>query len=136
MEFKNIVKRLTNDGITRKLDELGRIVIPKEIRDNTFLEEDIFFYEYLDYIVVTNDNKDNKGIKRKIDELGRAVIPIEMREDLGMKEKDKVEIWSYKKYVIIKKSVNNCIFCKDTNKLYKFKGKLVCKRCKEEIKNV
>ena len=79
MEYKNIVKRLTNDGIIRKLDELGRIVIPKEIRDIIFSEEDIFFYEYLDYIVATNDNDSNKGIKRKIDELGRVVIPIERR---------------------------------------------------------
>ena len=133
MEYKNIVKRLTNDGIIRKLDELGRIVIPKEIRDIIFSGEDIFFYEYLDYIVATNDNYSNKGIKRKIDELGRVVIPIEMRNRLGIKEKDKVTIWSYKKYIILKQTMDKCIFCKKDEELYKFKGKLICKKCKEEI---
>ena len=41
MEYKDIVKRLTNDGIIRRLDELGRVVIPKEIRDVVFLKKDI-----------------------------------------------------------------------------------------------
>lgn len=33
------------------------------------------------------------GIVRKMDELGRIVIPIELRRNLGIEEKDPVEIY-------------------------------------------
>lgn len=45
---------MKNTGITRKLDELGRIVIPKEIRNNFKIEEgdQIEFYLSNDEIII------------------------------------------------------------------------------------
>ena len=36
---------------------------------------------------------ETKGLKRKFDDLGRIVIPKEFRDELGIKDKDKVEIF-------------------------------------------
>lgn len=43
------------------------------------------------------------GIVRKVDELGRVVIPIELRRNLGIEEKDKLEIFVDRDQIILKK---------------------------------
>lgn len=42
------------------------------------------------------------GMKRKLDPLGRVVVPIEYRKELGIKEKDEVEIFLVKDEIFIK----------------------------------
>ena len=39
---------------------------------------------------------ETKGVVRKLDDLGRVVLPIEFRKELGIKAKDKVEIFLIK----------------------------------------
>jgi len=50
------------------------------------------------------------GIVRKVDELGRVVIPIELRRNLGIDEKDSLEIYVDDDKIILKKfnPVNTC----------------------------
>ncbi|AJH79601.1 AbrB/MazE/SpoVT family DNA-binding domain-containing protein [Heyndrickxia coagulans] len=43
------------------------------------------------------------GIVRKVDELGRVVIPIELRRNLGIAEKDALEIYVDDDKIILKK---------------------------------
>lgn len=43
------------------------------------------------------------GIVRKVDELGRIVLPIELRRNLGLTEKDPVEIYIEGDQIILKK---------------------------------
>jgi AbrB family transcriptional regulator, transcriptional pleiotropic regulator of transition state genes len=43
------------------------------------------------------------GIVRKVDELGRVVIPIELRRNLGIAEKDSLEIYVDDDQIILKK---------------------------------
>ncbi|NMH69664.1 AbrB/MazE/SpoVT family DNA-binding domain-containing protein [Bacillus sp. RO3] len=43
------------------------------------------------------------GVVRKVDELGRVVIPIELRRNLGIAEKDPVEIFINGDQIILKK---------------------------------
>ncbi|WP_428910315.1 AbrB/MazE/SpoVT family DNA-binding domain-containing protein [Niallia sp. Krafla_26] len=43
------------------------------------------------------------GIVRKVDELGRVVIPIELRRNLGIAEKDSLEIYVDDDRIILKK---------------------------------
>lgn len=43
------------------------------------------------------------GIVRKVDELGRIVLPIELRRNLGLAEKDPVEIYVEEDQIILKK---------------------------------
>lgn len=73
------------------------------------------------------------GIVRKVDELGRVVIPIELRNNLGINEKDPIEIYVDGSSIILKKYQPNCIFCGGTKKLVEYKGKLVCSSCSKGI---
>lgn len=43
------------------------------------------------------------GIVRKVDELGRVVIPMEIRRNLGINEKDPMEIFIDGDQIILKK---------------------------------
>lgn len=43
------------------------------------------------------------GMVRKVDELGRVVIPIELRRNLGIEEKDPMEIFMDIDKIILKK---------------------------------
>ena len=44
------------------------------------------------------------GMVRRVDELGRIVIPIELRRNLGIDEKDSLEIYVEEDQIILKKS--------------------------------
>lgn len=73
------------------------------------------------------------GIVRKVDELGRVVIPIELRNNLGIQEKDPIEIFVDGSAIVLKKYQPNCVFCGGTKKLVEYKGKLVCSTCSKKI---
>lgn len=82
------------------------------------------------------------GIIRKVDELGRVVIPIEIRNKFEIAEKDPIEIYVEGSSIVLKKFEQNCIFCGSTKDLVKYKDKLICSKCadnlmklKEEKKN-
>jgi len=76
------------------------------------------------------------GIVRKVDELGRIVLPIEMRRTLDIAEKDALEIYVEGSSVILKKYKPSCIFCDATKDVSQFKGKNVCPKCLQELKNL
>ena len=69
------------------------------------------------------------GIVRKVDELGRIVIPIELRRNLGISEKDSLEIYVDDEKIILKKYEPACVFCGNASDIQIFKGKQVCKEC-------
>ena len=69
------------------------------------------------------------GIIRRVDELGRVVIPIDMRTQLGIEEKDSVEIYTDGSSLILEKHEKKCVFCGCTKKLVDFKDKIICDRC-------
>jgi len=75
------------------------------------------------------------GIVRKVDELGRIVIPIEIRRTLDIEEKDSLEIYVNEDTIILKKYEPACIFCGKSKNVTDYKGKNICKKCLEEIKN-
>lgn len=76
------------------------------------------------------------GFIREIDSVGRVVIPMQLRKELGMVEKgSKVEMFSDGKQIILKKSVEDCIFCKSEEDLVEFDGKFICKACLDKIKS-
>ncbi|WP_347552708.1 AbrB/MazE/SpoVT family DNA-binding domain-containing protein [Pseudalkalibacillus hwajinpoensis] len=47
------------------------------------------------------------GVVRKVDELGRIVIPVELRRNLGVKEKDPLEIFIDGEQIILQKYKSN-----------------------------
>lgn len=123
-------------GITRKIDELGRIVLPIELRRK-------FNIEYKDTIdIYTEDNKiilkkddssPSAGIIRKIDELGRVVLPVELRKKFGIEIKDSIDIYIEEDRIILKKYETSCIFCGEAEDVVQFKGKNICPDCINEI---
>ena len=76
------------------------------------------------------------GIIRKLDQLGRIVLPIELRNKLNFSEKDPIEIFVDGSSIILKKYTSTCIFCGNTKNLYRYNDKLICSKCKEQIKNL
>ena len=76
------------------------------------------------------------GIVRKVDELGRVVIPIELRRTLNIAEKDALEIYVDGEHIILKKYQPACIFCENARDVINYKGKNICPKCAEELKNL
>lgn len=73
------------------------------------------------------------GIVRKVDELGRIVLPIELRRNLGIEEKDALEIYVEGASVILRKYQPSCIFCDNADDVVNFKGKNICRSCLKEL---
>ena len=69
------------------------------------------------------------GIVRKVDELGRIVLPIELRRTLGIKEKDRIEIFVDGESIILRKYQPACIFCYNAKDIINYKGKNICPDC-------
>lgn len=131
---------LRNTGIIKEIDNLGRILIPKEIRENFKFNYNDKMNVYLenDNIVIEKyiEDEENNTSTRNIDELGRVVIPVEIRDRLGIIEKDKLEIYVDKNKIILKIYEKKCTFCKGTDNLVKYKNKLICNNCKMEISKI
>ena len=76
------------------------------------------------------------GFVREIDSVGRIVIPMQLRKKLNIVEKgSKVELFSDGDQIILKKAVEDCIFCKAEEELTEFEGKFICKACLDKIKS-
>lgn len=73
------------------------------------------------------------GVVRKTDSLGRVVIPIELRRNLGIDDKDALEIYVDSEKIILKKYEPACIFCGEANNTGIYKGKLVCRSCMADM---
>ena len=130
---------MKSTGVVRKVDALGRIVLPKEIRRSLHIVEKTDFLE----IFVENGNiflkkydtrSEYGSMIRKFDGLGRIVIPIEIRRTLEIEEeKDALEIFLNKGSIILKPYHPCCIFCNEGQDTLSFKSKNVCKGCVAEI---
>ena len=110
-EINEIINKLKKNkeisGIVRKIDELGRIVIPIEYRRKFSLDRpiNIAISSEENFVVIEilkNEQKDSQ----RLDEFGRVLIKIELRNLWGWKEKDSIEIWNISKYIILKKVEN------------------------------
>ena len=75
------------------------------------------------------------GVVRKVDELGRIVLPIELRRTFDIEERDALEIYVDGDQIILKKYEPACIFCENARKIVNYKGKNICKKCLEEMRN-
>lgn len=133
--IQEIIKNIRADGITRKLDELGRLVIPSEYRKDKVEDgkTPVKIYNIKDYVVVELLDKANNNTK-KFDELGRIVVQIEIRKKLNWNKDDKIKIWDCGKFFIMQKEKKECIFCGKRNNLIEYKKELLCKQCLEELK--
>lgn len=76
------------------------------------------------------------GIVRKVDQLGRIVLPAEVRRILELDEGTPMEIFVEKDAVALRKYLPSCVFCGEAAGTENYKGKLICKKCKEELRNL
>lgn len=76
------------------------------------------------------------GIVRQLDTLGRIVLPIELRRTMDIGVKDMLEIFVEDDQIILKKYHPSCIFCGDARDVTSYKGKLVCRKCLKELRQV
>ena len=67
----------------RRIDELGRIVIPIEIRKELKIEKGD----------IINISIAEKSFSDKIDAIGRVIVPMEIRKELDIKAADKLKVY-------------------------------------------
>lgn len=91
-------------GIVRKLDSLGRVVIPKELRDVLGIEEHAVVECHIEDgdMVLSRDLHRDVVTVRKFDDLGRVVIPKEMRQVLCIGPKSSVEIFTRGENIVVR----------------------------------
>ncbi len=75
----------------------------------------------------------NTGIVRKLDELGRVTLPIELRRNLGISEKDPIEIFIEGNNIILRKYEPCDIFTGSSEDLIDYKGKKVSRASIKEL---
>ena len=129
---------MKSTGIVRHVDNLDRIVIPKELCNTLGIEPkgalEIFVentHIILQKYVPTSDKKikGNTGIVRRVDTVGRIVIPKEICKKLGIEAKDSLEIFVEDNRLILGKYAPACIFCNEVHGTIIYKKKLVCEKC-------
>lgn len=65
------------------------------------------------------------GVVRKFDELGRITLPIELRRNLGVGDKDPLEIFVDEDTILLKKYNPADIFTGEMDDLIEYKGKKI-----------
>ena len=73
------------------------------------------------------------GVVRQLDSLGRIVLPIELRRTMDIAVKDMVEIFVDGDSIVLKKFQLSCIFCGSSDNVVTYKGKMICRACREEL---
>ena len=133
---------MKSTGMVRNVDQLGRIVIPKELRRTLHICEakallEIYIEDKMIVLKTFDENSDNSGIVRGVDRLGRIVLPIELRRKLDIvEERDALEIYIEDDSIMLRKYQPDCVFCGDAKNIIIFKGKNVCQNCLEELRSI
>lgn len=120
----------------RKLDPLGRITLPMELRRTLGLVAGVKVDMWTDKnsICIKFFDKNNpKGISRAIDDLGRITIPMEFRTYFQIKEREKLIINLDGPIICLEADVK-CVFCGGTTHLVEKNGKFACQDCIEDLK--
>ena len=95
--------------ITRKVDELGRVVIPVDIRKELKIIEGQklnVFIRNKNIVLGIDTNQDN-GVLATIDELGRILIFSKIRQKANVQVGERLNIYTEKDEIILQKQVNS-----------------------------
>lgn len=112
-EIEKIIRNIKINGLIRKLDELGRVVIPIDYRKSKVEEgkTKVKVFSINEFVIVEILENQLENTTKKFDELGRVVVNIEIRNSLGWQENDEIEIWSFGRFFLLKKVEEKCVFC-------------------------
>lgn len=134
---------MKSTGMVRHIDDLDRIVIPKELRKTlNLLSKDsleisinennmIILKKYTE-----EQGKENVGILRSLDDLGRIVIPKEICKTFGIEPKDALQIFVENSTIVLCKYEPACIFCHEALDTVVFKKKIVCSKCIQALSDL
>lgn len=126
-------------GIIRRIDDLGRLVFPIEIRRILGIVEGdkIEIYVSDNEIVckkyIPDMGQPTTSVVRPVDSLGRTVIPMEVRKMLSLPTKAAMQIFVDGDSIVLKEYEDKCVFCAGTDDLADFKNKRICVTCREQI---
>ncbi len=126
-------------GIIRRIDDLGRLVFPIEIRRILGIEEGDKIEIYVtDNEIVCKKYIPDMGqlatsVVRPVDALGRTVIPMEIRKMLSLPGKAAMQIFVDGDSIVLKEYEEKCVFCGSSDGLADFKNKRICAYCREQI---
>lgn len=130
---------MKSTGIVRHVDNLDRIVIPKELRKTLqidpkhsleiFVDNDMIILEKYN----SSQSPSNISIVRHVDNLGRIVIPKEICKVLNIGPKEALEIFIDDFRIILGKYEPSCIFCKEAHDTISYKKKIICRKCLTEL---
>lgn len=130
-------------GVNRKMDELGRIVLPIDHRRIMGWEKDDTLRISADVktrtIILSKDAEgdgENRAVpcKRKMDELGRVVIPEEFRNEMGLGQSSECAVTcNHETKEVHLLFQPDCSFCHSTKSLIMLRDKLICESCKAEL---
>ncbi len=122
-------------GIVRKLDELGRITLPKEYRNTYGIKngDPLGMFVEGNFICLVKPAGKFVGIVRNLDELGRYTLPIEVRRALGIETGQKVDIYvdPINDAICIRKE--GCEWCDETEDLFVVGDHRLCRKCAHSV---
>ena len=125
-------------GLTRRIDKLGRIMVPKAIRSEYGISEHtpVEIFTRGDFIVIKKYTVSDGDIQSRYhtDNVGRIVLPKAIRKQYGLAECDDfVEIFTEEKSILLKKYERCCVICQSAENLMQVRDKKICRECVEEI---
>ncbi|MGY4690701.1 CHAD domain-containing protein [Salibacterium sp. K-3] len=118
---------------TRQVDAMGRVVVPKDIREELALTEHPLTLDHetnrLAVIVSkTNENEENCKI---LDDQGRLLIPAALRQEFDWKQGDKIEVEVENDIIRLQAAGASCSICGSRDSIVKVKGLFLCRDCME-----
>lgn len=125
-------------GVIREVDSLGRVVIPKYIRNELKIlpEDKLSIYRDGSRIAAEKYSSALNGISRGVDALGRIVIPKTMRNEFDLPVGSRFLIYREESRIIIEKYSPFCIFCGSEENTVEFNKKQICVGCIKKIKSL
>lgn len=122
-------------GVIRRVDELGRVVIAKEVRDSmgisagTKLEMSV-----AQDGVILRKHEVGAGMARHIDQLGRLVIAKEIRKRLDWGTGTPLELFVDGDTLLFKEYAPGCVACGNvTDDFVNVNSKRLCLDCANEV---
>ncbi|MDF2608907.1 MAG: transcriptional regulator, AbrB family [Lachnospiraceae bacterium] len=119
-------------GIVRKIDELGRIVIPIEIRRSfEVMNREALTMSFVGGVMHLVKANGEVSYSKGLDELGRYTIPIEVRRSHNWEIGQAMDIYVDGGEICIRKDGEFCVICECTNDLHPVPKKeaMVCEQC-------
>jgi|GEM_PF-6535842 len=118
-------------AFTRQIDKMGRLVIPKEIRDQLELSNQNLMLEPLSHkkgLKLSVTDEENDSVKT-LDSYGRLLIPADYRNEMDWNQGKKIDVTFDHDYAVLQDQVQVCEICGSANSLVSVKKKLVCEDC-------